>query len=390
MQAPRLRLITRSPRAVRAAALLLVVLVAAVAIAGSPARPKPARAGEVQAPVDIGTSFSPARAEALGLDYRQAFDRLLAMHFAVIRISAYWDEVDAGGWSRVDWLMAEAARHDQRVVLSVGMKGIGWPEFYIPRQYQPAGLADGGDVGHDPATVKAALAFVEEAVQRYRGNRALYAWQVENEPFNHAGPHRWWIDRQTVSKEAAVVRRLDVRPVVVNAFGRFNIMVDRGAGHSGLNLGSLLGFDADSAEKDSLGVLGPGDILGLDVYTAIGYKFLGQERLTRASSDWALQAGKWRTTAHGQGKRAWVTEAQAEPWEPGSPGVAHPRSTSPEEMSRLFQGLKGEGYGTVLLWGSEYWLWRADQGDDTWMNAVHRMLLAETAASVGTGGPPLT
>jgi len=81
--------------------------------------PARAKAHAVLPPVAVGTSFSPLRAANLGLDYQAAFKRLETMHFRVIRLSAYWNEVDAFGYGDLDWLTAEAERSGQPIVLSV-------------------------------------------------------------------------------------------------------------------------------------------------------------------------------------------------------------------------------------------------------------------------------
>jgi hypothetical protein len=330
-------------------------------------------------PVQVGTSFSPLHATYLGLDWKASYQRLEAMHFKVIRLSAYWDQVDGEGYGNLDWLLKESLATGQPVALSVGMKGLGWPEFYIPRQLQPR-TEDGGEVGQDGVLRAGVLDFIQETVTRYRDNPALVAWQVENEPLNPAGPHRWYIGLNLLRAEVGVLKALDSRPVIVNAFGHFNMLFDRTSNRSGFDLKSLLGFEADSAEAQSLGVLGPGDILGLDVYTEIGYRFLGQDGVSHAGSDWASKAGHWRAVALGQGKQAWITEAQAEPWEASIDSYGDPKSTVAADIQTRFASLQARGFGTVLLWGSEYWLWRADNGDSSWLDAVRQILAANAAA----------
>src|SRR5207253_3075223 len=82
-------------------------------------------------------------------------------------------------------------RSGQPVVLAVGMKGLGWPEFYVPASALPAGgLTKGQDAASDASLRDATLAFVYETVTRYRDHSTLISWQVENEPFNRAGPQR--------------------------------------------------------------------------------------------------------------------------------------------------------------------------------------------------------
>ena len=63
-----------------------------------------------------------------------------------------------------------------------------------------------------------------------------------------------------------------------------------------------------------------------------------------------------------------MTEAQAEPWEARPKEV--PLTVRPEDISQLVGRLAGIGVETVLLWGNEYWLWRQDQGDLRWVEAV--------------------
>src|ERR1700694_1332023 len=60
------------------------------------------------APAQVGTSFSPRHAAYLGLDWQQSYRRLEAMHFKVIRLSAYWDQVDGEGYDQLDWLLEES------------------------------------------------------------------------------------------------------------------------------------------------------------------------------------------------------------------------------------------------------------------------------------------
>ena len=358
-------------------ALALAVLVAVAT--GNLLTPSHVNARTEAAPVQVGVSYSQRRAWSLHLDSRAGFRQILDLHFRVVRLSVYWDEVAESGYQETDWQMQQAAAAGQPVVLTVGMKGLSWPEFYIPPQYVPA-VGDGEDVSQDAALRTGALDFISTTVHRYRGSGNLVAWQVENEPFNRAGPHRWWIGRSFLQQETALVRSLDRRPQIVNVFGHFNMQLDQAAARNGMTLGSLLGFDSDSAERDSLSVLQPGDTLGFDVYTRVGYKFLGRSQVATANSDWDDHVTRWREISAAQGKSAWVTEMQAEPWEADQSTLANPQSFQPADLERMFHDLKMSGQPTVLLWGAEYWLWRAQNGDPTWLEAVRQILRDEAKA----------
>ena len=381
MTLPRIQSLVRQRR-VQALAIALLVPFLAIA----PLHlfmPAPVKAHGVAAPVQVGTSFSPVRAGYLGLDYRSAFKRLEAMHFRVIRLSSYWDQVDSEGYDQLDWLMNEAQRARQPIVLTVGMKALGWPEFFVPASVTDlATLNQGQDVASDSSLRAGTLAFVEDTVLRYRDNPTLVGWQIENEPFNRAGPQRLWIDAGFLRDEISSVRQLDGhhRRLIVNAFSHFNLVFDQASARQGFDLRQWLGFDADSAERDSLAVLNRGDVLGLDVYTAIGYQFLGQDHLSRADGDWPERLARVRELAKRQGKQAWITEAQAEPWESAQETYTDPKSTNPVAIRSIFENLKDAGYGTVLFWGSEYWLWRADNGDPRWIDAIKAILRDESRA----------
>src|SRR2546425_9400565 len=150
----------------RVQALAIALLVPFLAIA--PLHlfvPAPVKAHGVPAPVQVGISFSPVRAGSLGLDYRSAFKRLEAMHFRVIRLSTYWDQVDREGYDQLDWLMNEARKSRQPIALTVGMKALGWPEFFIPPSAMPVnGLHQGQDGASDSTFRGAALSFVSDTV----------------------------------------------------------------------------------------------------------------------------------------------------------------------------------------------------------------------------------
>ena len=313
----------------------------------------------------VGTSFTRWRAEALGLDYRPAFERVCEMRFALVRLSASWREIAEFGWGHLDWLMATAQAARQRVLLTVGMKALGWPEFYLPAGLDPS----------DERVQRRAVDHVGNAVSRYRESEMLLAWQIENEPFNRSGPQSRWIPRAVVRREAEQVRSIDGRrPLVITTFAHFSEALDRASSHEQSTWKRRLGLELP-AEREALAVLARGDILGTDVYRSIGWlDGEGVRRLSHAEDDQMRVIRRWQRIASEQGKRFWVTEAQAEPWEANSDTRANPLSVSPEAIQPLMTDLAASNVKLVLLWGCEYWLWREQQGDARWIDAVIAML----------------
>jgi hypothetical protein len=315
----------------------------------------------------LGTSFARWRAEALGLDYRAAFERICAMRFALIRLSASWREVAQFGYGHLDWLLGEAERVSQPVLVTVGMKALGWPEFYLPADMDPG----------DAAVERRAIAHVRDVARRYRDNPMIVAWQIENEPFNRSGPQALWIPRRVVRAEAEAVRSVDRhRRLVVTTFAHFDEGLDRSSSRDRSAWRRRLGLTLP-AEREALSILRRGDILGLDVYSSIGWLDAdGRERVAHAAPDQLAAVARWQRIAREQGKRVWVTEAQAEPWEARRQTHADPLSIQPEAIGELVNRLVGIGVETILLWGSEYWLWRADNGDPRWIDAVSLVKMA--------------
>lgn len=312
----------------------------------------------------VGTSFVRWRAEDLKLDYREAFTRVCAMGFDLVRLSTSWREVDQAGYGHLDWLMAEADRLGQRVLLTVGMKALGWPEFYLPRERRP------GDAG----IRRALLDHVAATVRRYRGRSQLVAWQIENEPFNRSGPNGGLVARSLVRAEAACVRRLDpTRPIVITTFGHFDASLDRWSSRWQSTWRRRLHLDIPG-EREALAVLQPDDVLGLDVYRAIGWRRDGAEGIAHAVADQLDSVARWQRIAGRQHKRLWITEAQAEPWEATRATHGDPVSVQPADVLDLCHRLSSLRLEVILLWGVEYWLWRERHGDPRWSTVARRIV----------------
>jgi len=309
----------------------------------------------------IGATFSPHRALARGLEWRSAFQHLLDLPLQPLRLSVPGLRALGSGFDDLDWQLSLAAERGREVLLTVGMKAPGWPEFHLPDRleaYAPPGV-DVAASNRGLATLT--LSVLRAAVERYRAHRAVVAWQVENEPLNPSGPLRWWIGPEFLRREIAVVRSLDSRPLVVNVFAHFNRRLDAVSRRPG-------GDQPPVAE--ALSMLAEGDVLGLDVYRRIGVRRLGLPAVTSAARDWCLDARRWRERASEVGVRAWIVEAQAEPWEPPGGNPSRPRTCRPHELAATVAELVGAGFETVLLWGAEHWLARAAAGDRSWLEAV--------------------
>ncbi|HEX9780211.1 MAG TPA: beta-galactosidase [bacterium] len=333
-------------------------------------------------PMRIGTTFSRTQCGYLGLDWRETYRAILSLDLDVVRLGAEWDEIEAQpgryDFEKLDWQIAQARRRGVPVLLAVGMKTPRWPEYHLPLWLlKQVRLRHGRPVGRQAPVREGVLRFIREVVERYRDEPAVRWWQVENEPYDRAGPGQWWIEPELVEKEVALVRELDPqhRLTVLN-FATYP---------HGL-LRRLVWF---FTRHDPVGEgLASADILALNVYPVVGHRW---GRLTR-SYYWTSPDER---AAHlvpivrriQEAKRpVWVTELQAEPWEPGwlaYTGAAHPPTSHPEMLQPYVEEMRELGIEVILLWGAEYWYFRKTRlNDSTWWDAV-RALLEETPADAG-------
>lgn len=323
--------------------------------------------------VRVGTTFSRKQCEYLGLDWKDTYLAILDEGFDIIRLGAYWDEIepeeDKYDFSFLDWQIKEARKKNIPVVLTVGMKAPRWPEYFIPDWVlAKARPAYGSDLGKNGYIGERAIKFIEKVVLRYRGETILCYWQVENEPLTRIGEKNWFIGIPFVEREAAVVRRLDQkgRPILMtvavypNRFLRFFADL----------------FGARDSVRESVKLC---DIIGINVYPVVGSKFLGVGLYFGSTAEGRKRYfSEILSIIREGGKKAWVTELQAEPWEPGH--LAYKEEKEPLTgrtglTEEAFREIRELGVDTIFLWGAEYWRYRRRRyGEMKWDETLEEIL----------------
>ena len=323
-------------------------------------------------PVRVGTTFSPVQCGYFDMDSERTYLDVLDMGFGIVRLAAYWDRIEKQqgvyDFSGLDWQIEEAGKKRIPVVLVVGMKAPRWPEYYIPEWVRrEARLSPGGAVTRSNILREATLKFIEKVVTRYKDNPAVKYWQVENEALDRIGPESWHIGKHFLKEEVELVRRLDdTRPIVLTV-----------ATYPNKFLGMLARMKVSHDPiKENLALC---DILGMNVYPTLGQKEFGFSFYFSASrSDMKAYFTRLIKKIRDAGKVPWVTELQAEPWEPGHlvyPEKEEPRTGSREESVAVFKQMKSLGIDTFLLWGAEYWLFRQMRyGDRRWTDTVKKII----------------
>lgn len=262
----------------------------------------------------MGTTIDDALLKQPGSDPDALMARILAMGMNTVRLGAYWDSIEPNGpgdahFEQLDALLAAARRHGLKVVLSVGAKGPNWPEYHVPSWAKPEG---GRDVSQDPRFRSETEAFVRKVASHVASDPAIAMWQVENEPFDPAGPHQAHLDQRMVATEAAILRAADGhrRPVMINCWsaGDRRPMIDAA-------------FQV-------------ADLVGLDVYPHAPAP--GAFDRTTGIPAYALAQAK-KT-----GKPVMIAELQADNW-----GSYH---ATAEDVTALTHHLEQLGYENVLFW----------------------------------------
>jgi hypothetical protein len=333
----------------------------------------------------LGISFRPLQAREFGLDPRRALAELLPYPFSLIRLAAYWNEIERvpGGFdtSALDEQLDAASQAGKQIILCVGaVKAFGYPEFFVPAHHLPVPLPEGqliGDSTHG-ALLGAAVGFVTRIVERYREHPAIAGWQIEHDAVDPLGmEHSWRLAAGFVAAEVAAVRAADpAKPIVMNGFLPTSLPVRLQQQWRTRDQGDSLAVGARLA-----------DVVGLDFYPRHGLARLGPVTayLAGSNSRWVRSASlRYCKDVASSGRRIMVAEGQAEPWEtvttpPSMPGRGM-YSCLPEHVidnynsaMRLGRAVP-PGLWAYLFWGAEYWLLRKQQGDDSYLRAFGRVL----------------
>lgn len=275
-----------------------------------------------------GVNFSQKHAINLGLDWKETYLALLDdLGAKRLKIAVHWDFVEGEGpglfFDDVDWQMREAGKRNARVLLVIGMRTPRWPECHTPQWAKDLGKKD----QHN-----AVLAMLEGIVLRYKDSPALWAWQVENEPFFPFGECAF-ADMDFLKKEVDAVRSLDAKhPVVLSESGEASFWT---------------------------GAAAYGDVVGITLYQKAWFRQLGMY------IDYPLPpVFYWRKAqlinAFFQ-KNVIGVELQVEPWGPSllydSSLEEQEKTMNPALFRENIEFARRTGIKEFYLWGAEWWYW---------------------------------
>jgi len=282
----------------------------------------------------FGANFSQKQAQAVGLDWQEAYSALIDdLKVKDIKIATYWDLIEPeegeNDFEDLDWQMEKAEKNNVRVLLVVGMRSPRWPECHVPDWAENLGKKE------QQAKI---LKYLEKIVSRYKDSESVWAWQVENEPFFPFGECQW-SDTDFLKKEISLVRSLDPK-------NRQIIITDSGEGSFWVAAARL------------------GDVVGTTWYKKVWFHQVAKYITYPFPS--VFYARKAKIIESLFKKEVICVEMQAEPWGKTAllqtvPLEEQEITMNLEQFKKNIESIKETGFGKVYLWGAEWWYWMKEK-----------------------------
>lgn len=279
----------------------------------------------------FGVTFATPFAEKFGMDAREVYIAILDdLKVRKIRLPVYWDKIEMSkgvyNFEDLDWQIEEARKRDAKIILTIGRKLPRWPECHQPRW-----ALEKNDSEFEREKL---LNFMEVVVNRYKENSALFAWQIENEPFLPFGDNCPLFDSDFLDQEIELVKRVDpAHPIIITDSGELSIWI--------------------RAAKRA-------DIFGSTMYRQIWNENLGFFTYPLPPEFFRVKLSITKLFA-GE-KPVMISELQGEPWGPHQlyeehlfPLESQYKQLDVERFKEYISYAKKSGFDEFYLWGVEWW-----------------------------------
>ena len=271
-----------------------------------------------------GVTFSQKfSTELVGDDWRKNYLAILDdLKIKNLRLVAYWDILEPNenkfNFEDLDWQISEAEKRGAKIILAMGLKVPRWPECHIPEWVKGEGIAG------------RLIKYEEILINRYKNNKNIWAWQVENEPYFPFGDCKI-VPPAILNSEIKQVKSLDARPIILTDAGE-------------------IGFAWPYLAVKS-------DIFGTTLYRYVSNRFLGNIRYSLIPAAYFRLKAGW---AKLWGKEMIISELQAEPWirnESLRDSSARFQSEvfGPKQFAHNVDYARKTGFPRAYFWGAEWW-----------------------------------
>ena len=294
--------------------------------------------------MEWGVTFSRGYAADFEPNWQKVFLSVLDdLKVKRIRLIAYWSEIEKAqgkfDFQDLDWQINQASKREVEIILAVGRRLPRWPECFSPDWAKNFSEAENREF---------ILAYITETISRYKENKQIKIWQVENEPFLRTFGECPKLNKEFLNQEIVMVKSLDSsRPVMITESGEFSTWIG-------------------GARRV--------DIVGTSIYRKV-YGKLGYVTYPIPPVFYSRKANLIKILFNV--KDVIAIEVQAEPW--GDKPVKQMTSAeqdismSLEQFNKNIEYFKNTGFDEGYLWGVEWWYWRKINGDERFWNRAKEL-----------------
>ncbi len=286
--------------------------------------------------IKLGVTFSLNYAKELEIDWKKAYlETLDDLGVKYVRLPIYWNAISPMegifDFSEFDFMIQEAEKRDVKIIAVVGRRQPRWPECHVPLWAMSRS---------ESIQRMHILKSIEETVNRYKKSPAIYAWQVDNEPFFSIFGVCPDPDMGFYKKQLELVRSLDARPIIITDSGELSTWIRTSA---------------------------LADILGISMYRTTWNEYFGYFNYPiNPSMYW-----KKFLAISPLVERVIVTELQAEPWFPDdfldTPLSEQYKSMNEDILRENVRFASKTGFSEIYLWGVEWWYWLKSEKEEQGM-----------------------
>ncbi|MBC7708011.1 hypothetical protein H7Y63_02205, partial [Polaromonas sp.] len=145
----------------------------------------------------FGVTFSLKQCRSFGLDGPETLDWLIdGAGFRRFRLMSYWNEHEKSpgnyDFAPLDWQLKRIGKTGGAVTLCLGARQPRWPENHWPNWAWELPLAERSD---------ALLKYVKTVVERYKNQKVIISYQLENEALLNNWGERSEVNRARLLQE---------------------------------------------------------------------------------------------------------------------------------------------------------------------------------------------
>ena len=280
-----------------------------------------------------GITFSRKFCDEIGIDWKKAYLEILDdLKVKNIRIPIYWDEVeikdDEFDYRDYDFMFDEGAKRGVKFTANIGWRLPRWPECHSPKWVASLEVSE---------IKEKTIEMLKPEVNHFKRRPEIVYWQVENEPLLNSFGICPDGDEEFLKKEVAVVKDLDLRPVLITASGEL------------------------SSWRKEWDI---GDKFGTTMYRVVWNPLTGYFRYPLPASFYKFKAAFLKLKP----ENMVISELQAEPWVPRGtlanlPPSESNKSFDMEQFKANLQYAINADLNQAYLWGVEWWYLRKMNGN---------------------------